>query len=163
MTVTSISDASPAHLDRRTAVQRLACVLCGVLAAGCDAAALAGADPTTPPPAAPPYTLDGSDLILDLAAVPAFAAPIGALIIGEQKLIIWKRGPADFRAFNNTCTHSGCGIQQVIGERIVCQCHGSEFDAEGTNVGGPAPSPLTRYTVDLDGVLNRLRVIRPAA
>ena len=57
----------------------------------------------------------------------------------------------DYRAFTNICTHAGCGITLFLEGRFRCQCHGSEYDAEGTNVAGPAPLPLKRYRVSLDG------------
>ena len=40
------------------------------------------------------------------------------------------------------CTHLGCVINKVDGEKLVCPCHGSEFDLEGRAVKGPAYRPL---------------------
>jgi cytochrome b6-f complex iron-sulfur subunit len=36
------------------------------------------------------------------------------------------------------CTHLGCIINQTENDRLVCPCHGSEYDLEGNVVKGPA-------------------------
>ncbi len=36
------------------------------------------------------------------------------------------------------CTHLGCVINQVENERLVCPCHGSEYDLNGKVLKGPA-------------------------
>jgi len=48
------------------------------------------------------------------------------------------------------CTHRGCQPEPV-GDRLVCPCHGSEFDLRGSVLEGPADRPLTRYDVAVDG------------
>ena len=61
---------------------------------------------------------------------------------------VWRRGPQDFTAFINYCTHLGCGVTWIPEAHIyLCPCHGSVYDANGTVVGGPAPRPLYRYEV----------------
>ena len=42
-------------------------------------------------------------------------------------------------------------------QRLRCQCHGSEFDVNGTNVAGPAPSPMRRYALTYDSSARELR------
>ena len=43
------------------------------------------------------------------------------------------------------CSHLGCIINKVEGDKLVCPCHGSEFDLEGRAVKGPAYKPLPSY------------------
>ena len=51
-------------------------------------------------------------------------------------------------AFSATCTHQGCTVGPVRDGRIVCPCHGSEFDARtGAVVRGPATRPLPQVRV----------------
>jgi cytochrome b6-f complex iron-sulfur subunit len=52
------------------------------------------------------------------------------------------------------CTHAGCTVM-VAGSQLVCPCHGSVYKAaDGSNVSGPAPSPLPRVAVHVqDGVI----------
>jgi Rieske Fe-S protein len=114
---------------------------------------------TEPEPNA--FRLEGRDVIITLSLAPSLAADNGSLLISSQQLIVWRRGAADYRAFNNVCTHSGCAITTVLTSRLLCECHGSEFNDEGTNVAGPAPTPLTRFTVTIDEMAGTIRVIRP--
>ncbi|HEY8685761.1 MAG TPA: ubiquinol-cytochrome c reductase iron-sulfur subunit [Chloroflexota bacterium] len=61
---------------------------------------------------------------------------------------VMRRGPEDFIAFINYCTHLGCGVTWIPGAHIyLCPCHGSVYNADGTVAGGPAPRPLFRYEV----------------
>ena len=40
--------------------------------------------------------------------------------------------------FSSHCTHLGCKIDQMEGNRLVCPCHGSEYDLNGKVIKGPA-------------------------
>lgn len=40
------------------------------------------------------------------------------------------------------CTHLGCKIDKVEGDRFVCPCHGSQYDLNGKVVKGPAYKSL---------------------
>lgn len=49
------------------------------------------------------------------------------------------------------CTHLGCTPVWSPGARkFRCPCHGSGFALDGTNLEGPAPTPLERCPVHLD-------------
>lgn len=50
-------------------------------------------------------------------------------------------------AMTAVCTHLGCTVGLPSGGRIVCPCHGSEYDLGGGNLVGPAPSPLVHFQV----------------
>ncbi len=152
----ALSGPTSPLVSRREAIS---CVVCALGAAALSACSEErGFMITEPEPDA--FRLEGRDVIITLARVPSFAATTGSLVIGAQQLIVWKRAANDYRAFNNICTHSGCGIFTVLTNRLLCQCHGSEFNDEGTNVAGPAPTPLTRYPVTLDEVAGTVRVSR---
>ncbi|HJV23811.1 MAG TPA: Rieske (2Fe-2S) protein [Holophagaceae bacterium] len=56
------------------------------------------------------------------------------------------RDGAGIYALTSTCTHQGCTVGQG-GPAFACPCHGSQFDLNGTNVAGPAPSPLVHFAV----------------
>jgi cytochrome b6-f complex iron-sulfur subunit len=49
-----------------------------------------------------------------------------------------------------SCTHQGCQ-PEPLADRLVCPCHGSEFDAVGRVLQGPAEHPLVRYEVTEEG------------
>ena len=40
------------------------------------------------------------------------------------------------------CTHLGCTIDKIENGRLVCPCHGSEYDLDGNAIKGPAYKPL---------------------
>lgn len=55
-------------------------------------------------------------------------------------------------AIHAKCTHLGCTPNWLEGEnKFKCPCHGSGFDTEGRNFEGPAPRPMDRAHVELDG------------
>ncbi|ASC73613.1 Cytochrome b6 complex subunit C [Halomicronema hongdechloris C2206] len=55
-------------------------------------------------------------------------------------------------AVNPTCTHAGCTVDwNVARELFVCPCHQSQYAVDGDVVGGPAPSPLPRFNVKVEG------------
>ncbi|HEV1997616.1 MAG TPA: ubiquinol-cytochrome c reductase iron-sulfur subunit [Candidatus Dormibacteraeota bacterium] len=73
----------------------------------------------------------------------------------EHTVYVVKHG-ADLDVFANTCTHMQCPVRfHKDINQFLCPCHGGLYDLHGTNVGGPPPKPLPRYThrVDGDGVL----------
>ncbi len=55
-----------------------------------------------------------------------------------------------FAAFSAVCTHAGCTVAWS-GDGFSCPCHGATYDASGQVTGGPAPSPLTRVAVRVQG------------
>jgi cytochrome b6-f complex iron-sulfur subunit len=58
----------------------------------------------------------------------------------------------NYVALSAICTHQGCtvGYDSSAGN-IKCPCHGSVYAVSGSVINGPAPSPLSSYTVSLSG------------
>ncbi len=55
-------------------------------------------------------------------------------------------------AVSTICTHLGCIPNWLKSdEKFKCPCHGSGFSVEGVNFEGPAPRPLERFAILLDG------------
>ncbi len=71
------------------------------------------------------------------------------------------RGAEGIVAYSAVCTHTGCDVSGWRGEksRLVCPCHGSEFDATDAArvLSGPAPKPLAMLPVEV--VSGELRVV----
>jgi len=40
--------------------------------------------------------------------------------------------------FTTYCSHLGCKINKMANDRLVCPCHGSEYDLNGNVIKGPA-------------------------
>lgn len=67
---------------------------------------------------------------------------------------VWMvRLPSDqLVALSTTCTHLGCIPNWLqADQKFKCPCHGSGFYVTGVNFEGPAPRPLERYKISLDG------------
>ena len=55
-------------------------------------------------------------------------------------------------ALSIICTHLGCIPSWLPNDRkFKCPCHGSGFKQDGVNFEGPAPRPLERFKIYLDG------------
>ncbi len=66
-------------------------------------------------------------------------------------LIIRQEG--ETTVFSAHCTHLGCIINQMENGRLVCPCHGSEYDLDGKVVKGPAYKslPMIPSKITADG------------
>jgi cytochrome b6-f complex iron-sulfur subunit len=55
-------------------------------------------------------------------------------------------------ALSLVCTHLGCRVHwQPKQKTFLCPCHMGVFDSEGRVMSGPPPSPLPRYSVNVEG------------
>ena len=73
---------------------------------------------------------------------------------GRGARYVITRTKAGLVAFDNTCTHEGCGIETIISKnQLQCKCHGAEFDAiTGEALRKPAYEPLKSVKVsELNG------------
>ena len=101
--------------------------------------------PTQGSPAA-----EGGDSLAAVADIPVG----GALLVEKgpdgKPVVLSRPSEDEVIAFSAICTHKGC---TVVAEdsRISCPCHGSTFDFTGKNTGGPAPAPLPKVDVSVEG------------
>lgn len=76
----------------------------------------------------------------------------GGKVFKDQKVVVTQPKEGQFEGFSAICTHQGCTVNQVSGGTINCPCHGSKFHiADGSVAGGPAPKPLPKVDVKVDG------------
>jgi cytochrome b6-f complex iron-sulfur subunit len=60
--------------------------------------------------------------------------------------------PKKLIAVNSKCTHQGCDVKWMPGEKKYdCPCHDAEFAADGKVLKGPASRPLATYPVKIVG------------
>jgi menaquinol-cytochrome c reductase iron-sulfur subunit len=74
--------------------------------------------------------------------------------ISSEKTSAWVvRTPAnEVIAFSSQCTHLGCAFHWDERRKyFLCPCHTSTFSLDGQVTAGPAPRPLDRYQVKIDG------------
>ena len=71
----------------------------------------------------------------------------------KQSQNVWLvRNGSVIYALSTICTHLGCIPNWLLAdEKFKCPCHGSGFYRSGVNFEGPAPRPLERHAIRLDG------------
>lgn len=132
----------------------------------CQAASFAAASALLPACGGSPTSPSGA------SALPAIAASVaaGALTVtidpaspltavGSAALVQSAAGNAlvsrttqeTFTALTAVCTHEACTVTGISGQTYVCPCHGSQFNATGGVVKGPASSPLRQLTTRFAG------------
>jgi cytochrome b6-f complex iron-sulfur subunit len=69
-----------------------------------------------------------------------------------KPVILFRTAAGELKALTATCTHLACTVQ-YRGDRsdIWCACHNGVYDANGTNISGPPPKPLTKLDVAVRG------------
>jgi len=81
--------------------------------------------------------------------------PVGGVLAIPKRKVFVARNEQGCYAMSSICTHLGCMVQHQAAsntkEVFFCPCHGSRFDHEGNVVGGPAPRPLDRVALEIDG------------
>ena len=54
-----------------------------------------------------------------------------------------------FTVLSAHCSHLGCKINLFESNRIICPCHGSEYDLQGNSIKGPAFKSLKKVPAQL--------------
>jgi Rieske Fe-S protein len=79
---------------------------------------------------------------------------------GQRADVVVINTPAGYRAFSSICTHEQCTVGSFTGSRIVCPCHGSQYDTTGAVVVGPATRALAQYAVSVNAAADTLTVTK---
>lgn len=88
----------------------------------------------------------------------ATSVAVGSLApVGDQAVVLG-RDAGGLYAMTAICTHAQCNIRDsgtVSASGLSCGCHGSQFDANGNVIQGPATSPLRHFEVliETDGTI----------
>jgi menaquinol-cytochrome c reductase iron-sulfur subunit len=86
--------------------------------------------------------------------------------VTSEKATAWviKNQSNQVTAFAPQCTHLGCAYHwDNPSHTFVCPCHTSAFSIDGKVLSGPAPRPLDRYEVKLDGSRLQIGPLEPHA
>lgn len=101
-----------------------------------------GAKPTTK------KTADGFTIVGSVAQL----NKAGYLQTKEVAVSQDPKNPKQLFAVNPKCTHQGCDVKWVAGEkRYECPCHESDFAADGKVLSGPATESLATYPAKIVG------------
>ena len=76
--------------------------------------------------------------------------PVGSGVIVDD-IVITQPLAGEFTGLSAVCTHKGCNVDRVADGVIVCPCHGSKFNLDGTVANGPATKPLEAKAIVVQG------------
>ncbi|GAA2708139.1 Rieske (2Fe-2S) protein [Actinoplanes palleronii] len=149
-----MSDQSPdPAVARRRVLQLAGAGGAGVLLTACgsssddtDDAAVSTTTPATTETSAASGAGDSADVVAAVADV-----PVGGGVIGTD-LVVTQPTAGAFKAFSKVCTHQGCPVSSITGDKILCNCHNSQFSIkDGSVVQGPATKALSEVAVKVSG------------
>jgi Rieske Fe-S protein len=143
------SDRAETRIDRRAFLDLTARGATAAGLAGLGASALCGC--TVPPRT---FRASAAEAVeIPLSRYPELERPGGMIkvLAPRYRAVFLRRGEGDnFDAISGVCTHQGCIVAPAAGG-FRCPCHGSTYDREGRNTGGPAPRPLARFAAERRG------------
>lgn len=150
------SSASPlapvAGVPRRDFLSTTTLAAVGAVLAACGGGG--GDGPTSPGGGNVPTTpTAGSKLTIRIADFPALATVGGIAAVGDLggvPVAVVRSAATTYLGFSRICTHESC-VVNVGSTGFNCPCHGSTYNAAGTNTGGPAPRPLAALRVSING------------
>ncbi|MGY0066637.1 Rieske (2Fe-2S) protein [Streptomyces sp. QTS137] len=88
-------------------------------------------------------------------------APGSGKLFRDHDIVVSRDEDGSLTAYSTLCTHASCPVNQLKGTKLICPCHGSEFDATtGKVLREPAVASLTRLSVE---VRNGTIVAKPQA
>ena len=160
----SSRDEASFAVSRRRFLGATGATLVGCLfVEACGGEATGPNDAVVEPPPLGGATFANGVVTVQLNLIPALTATNGhqllALTSGARRadLTVINVG-GTYRAFTSICTHEGCSVTGYSGGRMICPCHGSEFNQNGQVVHGPAPSPLREYAVMMNSAAQTLTI-----
>jgi len=63
------------------------------------------------------------------------------------------------KVLSSRCTHLGCKINESKQDNLLCPCHGSSFNLDGSPIKGPAIKPLEEKDFTIDKANNTITII----
>ncbi len=108
---------------------------------------------------------EGAVFKIRLSDFPALQEDYGSVRLGINPIgsdfpdglfypfIINRDGFGNFYVLDCECRHAGCVVPTYDNTEfvILCPCHGSRYDIDGSVLGGPATEPLHQYPFEFDG------------
>lgn len=118
---------------------------------GTDGSQTDGGNPDAP--AGFPGVVNGT-ITFTFAQFPQLLNP-GGSVVGDpsglgDSLIVVRVDANTVAVLSDICTHLGCAVRYRNNSMdLFCDCHASAFTLNGAVTGGPAPTPLFKYTAQL--------------
>jgi Rieske Fe-S protein len=155
-----IADGAANGLPRRTAMQAAGVTALAAVLAGCATYGRASVDESESEGDDDSSSKSGGATAGAAGAVLASTGEIpvgGGKVFDGKNVVVTQPVSGEFVAFSAVCTHQGCSVATVLGGTINCPCHGSKFSIkDGSVAGGPAPQPLSKVQITVDGTSIKL-------
>lgn len=142
-------DRAPYTISRRGFLGGSAAVVLPVICGGCSV--------TPGPPIVDLPPVANKQIAIPLSSFPDLSR-LGGSLVGKstgysRPIVIAQFDQGRFAAFDAICTHQNCTVSyNALNLELDCPCHGSTYDVlDGSVLGGPAPLPLTKFTISSDG------------
>lgn len=143
--------------DRRGVIKAAGVVGVAVAVGGCSSYGAKQTESTVPPqaPVTVPADSAGGQAPANAIALVSDIPVGGGVVLAGEEVVVTQPTAGALLAFSAVCTHQGCLVNEVQDGLILCPCHGSSFNLDGTVAGGPAPSPLAarQITVENNGIV----------
>lgn len=151
-----ISGIDRRHVLGGVAAASLGLPLLAACGSGSDTSGSAGDDTASTPSPAETSGTSGTSAPASKAPAGIVATskvPVGGgVVIADDKVVVVQPKTGEFLGWSAICTHQGCTVSSVSGGLIHCPCHGSAYSIEDGSVqGGPAPKPLPKVAVKVQG------------
>lgn len=126
------------EMERRSVLAAGAAIAAGLVAttSGCNQTGRGAAQPGQGP-----------------ATIAKADVPVGGgKVLADKNFVVTQPEAGKFVAFVKICPHGGCSVSSVDANGILCNCHGSRFDAStGAVKVGPARTGLGKANVTVKG------------
>ncbi|MBK9121574.1 MAG: Rieske 2Fe-2S domain-containing protein [Chloroflexi bacterium] len=99
--------------------------------------------------------------MIEAGLVDSFA-PASVTPFTQGRFYLVRMPDGGFVALYRKCTHLGCAVPWNPSEnRFVCPCHASAFEMDGQVINAPAPRPLDRFAVIIEGGMVKVDTSTP--
>jgi Rieske Fe-S protein len=162
--LTSMDEQFPIIENRRGFLSLCAGALAGITIVGIAAPLLQGCEPSMTAPAElhpdNPTPAGNGGVRFDISSLDADGKSLVTARKGPdgKHILLVRQSATTYLAVSMSCTHQGCEVDPPRNGVMTCPCHGSQFDLSGTNLAGPAPTPLKRYEATFDPVARPISV-----
>lgn len=107
--------------------------------------------PTPPSNSGSGITISGNTVSIDLNIQTSLRTSGNWILISNARTLVANINNT-YVALTSVCTHEGCTDNwSFANSRFTCTCHGSVFDPSGAVLNGPARSPLTAFSAQVNG------------
>ena len=76
----------------------------------------------------------------------------------ESKVIIIRKSETTASVLSEVCTHAGCPVNLPQNGQILCACHNSLFNLDGSVIQGPAAAPLPSWSTAIENNVIKITV-----